>query len=59
MLCTCFSDDKKVLSVSNLKNMVNALEHYDNQQRELFDREKGVKYGIDYYGINLTGYQGQ
>ena len=40
MLCTCFSDDKKVLSVSNLKNMVNALEHYDNQQRELFDRER-------------------
>ena len=59
MLCTCFSDDKKVLSVSNLKNMVIALEHYDKQQKELFDREKGVRYGIDYYEMNLIGSQGQ
>ena len=39
MACTCFefSDDKKVLSsVSNLKNMVSAVEHFDKQQKELF-----------------------
>ena len=62
MTCTCFefSDDKKVLSsVSNLKNMVSAVEHFDKQQKELFDRENGVRYGIDYHGMKLIGYQGQ
>ena len=52
MACTCFefSDDKKVLpSVS----MVN------KQQKELFDPENGLRYGIDYHGMKRIGYQGQ
>ena len=62
MACTCFefSDDKKVLSsVSNLKNMVSAVEHFDKQQKELFHWENGVRYSIDYHGMKLIGYQGQ
>lgn len=52
MACTCFefSDDKKVLpSVSMV----------DKQQKELFDPENGVRYGIDYHGMKRIGYQGQ
>ena len=62
MACTCFefSDDKKVLSsVNNLKNIVSAVEHFDKQQKELFDRENGVRYCIDYHRMKLIGYQGQ
>ena len=52
MACTCFeiSDDKKVLpSVSMV----------DKQQKELFDPENGLRYGIDYHGMKRIGYQGQ